>query len=102
RSATPAAEVHTRQLTPARKIAIVAVMTAIAVGAGGPLAYVLEFDRDPALNPIGLASTLVEAVMLLFSIQILLYGVVRTYVIRPKSSLLVCGGAPKVWPNDAG
>ncbi len=82
RRTAPAAQSHTKQFTAARKIAIVSIMTAVAFGAGWPLAYMRDFERDPALNTIGLAGTIVEAVMLLFAVQVLTYGIVRTYAMR--------------------
>jgi hypothetical protein len=91
----PAREVYTKQLTSTRKTAIVAIMIAIAFGAGCPLAVMRDLDRDPALNPVGLASTTIEAVMLLFFVQILLYAIVRTYAMRSESRPLIDGETKK-------
>jgi Domain of unknown function (DUF4184) len=80
--AAPANEVRTKQLLAARKIATVGAIAAIAVGTGYPLGFMRDFDLDPALNPIGLSTAIFESVTLIFCLQILLYGIVRTYSVR--------------------
>ena len=80
--AVPAKQVLTKQLTPSRKVIIVGIMTTVVVIAGYPLAIQRVSELDPAMNPINVAATFVEAVILLFSLQILLYGIVRTYATR--------------------
>jgi hypothetical protein len=80
----PAGNVQIRQLAPTRKFLIVGSMAALSVGAGCPLAYWRLLYLDPAMNPVGVVTTIVEAVILLFTVQILLYGIVRTYARRPE------------------
>lgn len=81
-STAPAREVHPN-LTSSTRASIVAIMTGVAFGAGYPLASARVSYLDPPMNPLNLAATTTEAVILLFSIQLLLYGIVRTYVTRP-------------------
>jgi uncharacterized protein DUF4184 len=80
--AAPAKKVSTKQLSARRKIAIVGIMVAIAAGAGYVLGFMRDFALDPAMNLVGLSSTIFEAVTLLFCLQILLYGIVRRYSLR--------------------
>ncbi len=82
--AIPAKKLEGKPFTAARKITIVGTIAAIALTAGIPLAVMRDFERDPALNTIGLIATTVEAVILLLCVEFLLYGVVRTYLLRSR------------------
>ena len=72
------------QLCSARKVVLLLTITGVAIAAGYPLAAARLWYLDPAMKPIASLSTVVEAVILLWCAQILLYGVARTHYLQSR------------------
>ena len=78
----PRASLH--QLSPFRKVMVVFIMAVVAVLAGYPLAIVRLADHPLPLNPLFFIVTVFEATTLVFCVQVLIYGLARSYAARPR------------------
>jgi len=82
--ANPARAVTTSGFSLRRKITIVGSVAGIALAACYPLAVTRLSYLYQATSFVALVGTMVEAVILLVVVQVLLYGIVRTYQLRCK------------------
>ena len=80
RKTTPVPLASVRPMTPFRKVTVVFTMAVIALLAGYPLADLPPRPTtNPRSNPLFFIVTVFEAITLVFCVQVLIYGVARTF-----------------------
>jgi len=82
RGTTPVPRTSLLQFSAFRKVTIVSTMALIASFAGYPLANFRLEDHPLPINPLVFIVTVFEAVTLVFCVEVLLYGLVRTFTAR--------------------
>ena len=73
-----------RQLSSSRKVTVVFILVVVAVLAGYPLAIYRLADHPLPLNPLLFIVTVFEATTLIFCVQVLIYGLARSYTARSR------------------
>lgn len=78
RKTAPVPRASLRSMSSIRKVAIVFTMSLIALLAGYPLAMLRLSDHPPPIHYLLFIATVVEAITLVFCVQLLIYGLART------------------------
>ena len=86
RRTTPVPRANLQQMSSFRKATIVFTMTVVAAFAGYPLAVFRLADHPVPVNGLVLTVTVFEAVTLVLCIQLLIYGLARSYATRSRHS----------------
>jgi len=83
-SSVPTEEVTTRPLSAMHKVLVVGIMAAVVLATCSPFALMRLRHLNWVASSEVPVTTSVEAMILLLSLQILVYGIVRTQVLRSK------------------
>ncbi|HEY4960096.1 MAG TPA: DUF4184 family protein [Terriglobales bacterium] len=84
RRTPPMPRADVRQLSSSRKVTVVFILVVVAVLAGYPLAIYRLADHPLPLNPLLFIVTVFEATTLIFCVQVLIYGLARSYTARSR------------------
>jgi hypothetical protein len=85
RKTAPVPHTRLRKLSSFRKVTVIFIMVVIAVFAGYLLAMFRLADHELPISRSFLVATVCEAITLAFCMQVLVYGLARTYARRPRT-----------------
>jgi len=85
RETAPVPHTRLRKLSSFRKVTVIFIMVVIAVFAGYLLAMFRLADHELPISRSFLVATVCEAITLAFCMQVLVYGLARTYARRPRT-----------------